>query len=125
MLVQCNLHNLRNLKITIYDVSELFSLVDCDEFMMIRRPHIIIDSSSNYSFDLEKSDDNNGPVIADRKYVTDVFKAFPDVYFTIKYPGKISTEKAIHIQKKYQNVEFKFINISVFRDSKVFSRHLE
>jgi hypothetical protein len=83
MLVQCNLHNLRNLKIKIDNQSQLFALVDCDEFKMIRRPHIIIDTSDGV-FDLEKSDDNNEPEDADRKHVTDLFKAFPDVYFTMR-----------------------------------------
>jgi hypothetical protein len=78
MLVQCNLHNLRNLKIKIDGVSKLFALVDCDEFKMIRRPHIIFNTRIDVT-DLEKSDDNNEPEDADRKYVTDVFKAFPDL----------------------------------------------
>jgi hypothetical protein len=59
-------------------VSQLFALVDCDEFKMIRRPHIIFNTSIDVA-DLEKSDDNNEPEDADIKYVTDVFKAFPDV----------------------------------------------
>ena len=42
----------------------------------------------------------------DRKYVTDVFNAFPDVSFTVNYYQEISIEKAISYHKKYQNVVF-------------------
>ncbi len=105
--MHCNLHNLPNLEITIKYVSELFALVDCEEFLMIRRPHIII-----FYLDvaeLEKSGDNYEPEDADRMWVKDVLEAFPDVYFTLKYiDGNISLEKAIQIQKKYQNVVFNF-----------------
>ncbi len=104
-------------------MSQLFALVECDEFKMIRRPHIIF-ITSNDVFDLEKSDDNNEPEDADRKYVTDVFKAFPDVYFTVEHFHNISIEKAIPFQKKYQNVVFRFESY-LNRDSKAFSRHLE
>jgi hypothetical protein len=60
--------------------------VDCEEFKKIRHLHII-HASNRYSdeFDLEKSDDNIKPEDADRKYVTDVFNAFPDVSFTMGY----------------------------------------
>ncbi len=41
--------------------------------------------------------------------MTDVFKSFPDVSFTLQYRGEeISIEKVINYQKKYQNVVFKF-----------------
>jgi hypothetical protein len=50
-----------------------------EKFKMIRRPHIIIFDFSSDIKKLEKSDDINEPEDADRKYVTDVFKAFPDV----------------------------------------------
>jgi hypothetical protein len=77
MLVYCNLHNLPNLEIEIDSVRQLFALVDCEEFMMIRSPHIKIISLD--LDDVEKSDDNNEPEDADREYVTDVLQAFPDV----------------------------------------------
>ncbi len=66
--------------------------MDCEEFKMIRRPHIIIRCIS-VEIHLEKSDDNNEPEDENRKYITDVFKAFQDVKFTvIDFRGEISIE---------------------------------
>jgi hypothetical protein len=59
--------------------------VDCVEFKKIRHLHIIANVSYSDKFDLEKSDDNIGPEDADRKYVTDVFNAFPAVLFTMEF----------------------------------------
>ncbi len=78
MLVHWSLHKIRNLLITIYSGDQLFALVDCEEFKMIRRPHIYCDFLYS-DYNLEKSEDNIEPVNAERKYVLDVFKAFPDV----------------------------------------------
>ncbi len=56
--------------------------MDCEEFKKIRHLHIII--TDRYGkIDFEKSDDNIKPEDADRKYVTDVFNAFPAVSFTL------------------------------------------
>ncbi len=43
MLVDCNLHNLRNLEINNMDRNKLFEFVDCEEFKKIRHLHIIVD----------------------------------------------------------------------------------
>jgi hypothetical protein len=59
-------------------MDQLFALVDCEEFKMIRRPHIYCDFTFD-DYNLEKSDDNIEPEDAGRKYDLDVFKAFPDV----------------------------------------------
>ncbi len=56
--------------------------MDCEEFKKIRHLHIIIVAGLNNPIHLEKFDDNIKPEDADRKYVTDVFSAFPDVSFT-------------------------------------------
>ena len=45
--------------------------------MMIRHPHINL--YGIHVIELEKSDDNNEPEYAGRKYVTDAFNSFPDV----------------------------------------------
>ncbi len=82
-----------------------------EKFKMIRRPHIIIFDFSSDIKKLEKSDDINEPEDADRKYVTDVFKAFPDVQFTMTYGFQISIKKALDFHKKYQNVNFNFREI--------------
>ncbi len=80
---------------------------------MIIRPHIIIRLVGRDKIVLEKSENNIEPEDADRKYVTDVFKAFPDVQFTLEnIKTRISYEKAIDIQKKYQNVNFEYLEIS-------------
>jgi hypothetical protein len=79
MLVNCNLHNLRNLEINLKGKNELFALVDCEEFMMIRNPHITFGTNYGDKIHLEKGNDNIKPEDADTKYVADVFKAFPDV----------------------------------------------
>jgi hypothetical protein len=57
--------------------------VDCEEFKKIRRLHIIFNVSFLDEIDLEKIDDNIKLEDADRKYVTDVFNAFPAVSFTL------------------------------------------
>ncbi len=50
MIVDCKLHNLSNLVFKILEFeNRLFSLVDCEEFKMIRRPHIIIADHNNYN----------------------------------------------------------------------------
>ena len=78
--------------------------MDCEEFKKIRHLHIIVKGGYD-KIDLEKSDDNIKH--ANRKYLADVFNAFPDVSFTCDYRGKeISIEKAINYQKKYQTVIF-------------------
>ncbi len=88
--------------------NQLFALVDCEEFKKIRHLHIIFHVSLSDKIYLEKSDDNIKPEDADRKYVGDVFNAFPAVSFTLKYFLRgISSEKAIQYHKKYQNVVFK------------------
>ncbi len=46
---------------------------------MIKRPRIVIRLNYRDKIDLEKSDDNMEPEDAEKKYVTDVFKEFPDV----------------------------------------------
>ncbi len=123
MLVDCKLHNLCNIEINI-QVNKLFDLVECEEFKMIRCPHIIIQELSDEN-DLENSDDNIEPRDANRKYIGDVFKAFPDVQFTIySIRCKISSEKAINFHKKYQNVIFDFNEI-YDGPLEAFSRHLE
>ncbi len=53
--------------------------MDCEEFKKIRHLHIIVHDRYKSKIDLEKSDDTIKPEDADRKYVTDVFNAFPDV----------------------------------------------
>jgi hypothetical protein len=78
MLVFWSLHNIRNLEIYIKGIDQLFALVDCEEFKMIRHPHIYCLFDHEY-YNLEKSDDNIEPEDAGKKYVLDVFKAFPDV----------------------------------------------
>jgi hypothetical protein len=85
MLVDCNLHNLFNLEIKFDEENQLFALVECEEFKKIRHLHINIDIENEDEFDLEKSEDNIKPEDAGRKYVTDVFNAFPDVSFTMVY----------------------------------------
>jgi hypothetical protein len=87
MLVDCNLHNLRNLEIKIWKEDQLFALVDCEEFKKIRHLHIIITDIYG-KIVIEKSEDNIKPEDADRKYVTDVFNAFPAVSFTLEYERK-------------------------------------
>jgi hypothetical protein len=94
MLVNYKLHNLRNLVINLGD-DKLFALVDCEEFKMIRRPHIIIKIISSF---LEM-----------RKRMTDVFNAFPDVLFTIETHERPSSEEINNDHKKYQNVVFKYL----------------
>ncbi len=90
-------------------MDHLFALVDSEEFKKIRHLHIIVKGGYD-KIDLEKSDDNIKH--ANRKYLADVFNAFPDVSFTCDYRGKeISIEKAINYQMKYQNVVFKFCSI--------------
>jgi hypothetical protein len=79
ILVRDNLHNLPKLEITIYRYNQLFDLVDCEEFKMISRPHIIIYPIGGNSIPLRLSDDNIELRYGDRKNVSDVFKAFPDV----------------------------------------------
>ncbi len=79
ILVRDNLHNLPKLEIKIYKYNQLFDLVDCEEFKMISRPHIIIYPSTGNSIPLRLSDDNVELRDANRKNVSDVFKAFPDV----------------------------------------------
>ncbi len=61
--------------------------MDCEEFKMIRHLHIIIVDIRNI-INFEKSVDNVRPEDADRRYVTDVFSAFPDVSFTLEYVKK-------------------------------------
>jgi hypothetical protein len=78
MLVNCNLHNLRSLEIKLKGLNILYGLVGCEEFKMIRRPRIFIYAYDD-KIDLEESDNNIKPEDADRKYLTDVFKALPDV----------------------------------------------
>jgi predicted TIM-barrel fold metal-dependent hydrolase len=93
---------------------------------MIRSPRIII-TNYNSGIDpkilLEKIEDNILLEKAEGKYITDVFKAFPDVSFEVHW-GRISFEKAIDIQKKYQNVFFDFFSIKD-RTYEAFSRHFE
>jgi hypothetical protein len=98
MLVQCNLHNLRKLSIKIRTFEQLFDLKRCKEFKIIRRPHIILDIRyDDEEYRLEDSD---------------VFKAFPDVKFTISgYEGDVSIDKAIDFHKENQNVLLEFKNI--------------
>ncbi len=91
--------------------------MECEKFKMIRRPHIIITNFGD-KIELEKSDDTNKPEDANRKNVTDVFKAFPDVQFTMIYNARISFKKALDIQKKYQNVNFDFVYIEEQRNSR-------
>jgi hypothetical protein len=125
MLVDCNLHNLFNLEIIFNKGNQLFALVDCEEFKKIRHLHIIFHFQYGDKFDLEKSDDNIKPEDAGRKYVTDVFNAFPDVSFTMEYRTySISIKEAIYYQKKYQNVVFKF-EIIQDRTYSAFSEHLK
>jgi hypothetical protein len=101
MLVNYNLHNLRNLEIKIIQVDHLYSLVDCEEFKMIRHLHIII---YGWNYILKREDDMKPSKI---KLLTDVFSAFPDVSFTFEYKSHdISIENAIKFQKKFQNVVF-------------------
>ncbi len=70
--------------------------MDCEEFKQIRHLHIIIDDRNEDEIDLEKSGDNIKPEDADRKYMTEVFNAFPAVSFTLDYMLKaISSEKVI------------------------------
>ncbi len=69
----------------------------CKEFKIIRRPHIILEIKGKVDIRLEDSD---------------VFKAFPDVKFTISdYKGQVSTKKAIDFHKENQNVLLKFTNV--------------
>ncbi len=69
--------------------------MDCEEFKKIRHLHIIITDKYD-KIDLEKSDVYIKPEDADRKYVTDVFNAFPAVSFTMEfYRYDKSIEKAI------------------------------
>ncbi len=66
----------------------------CKEFKIIRRPHIILKLYGNVDIRLEDSD---------------VFKAFPEVKFTIDgYDGDVSIDKAIDFHKKNQNVLLEF-----------------
>jgi hypothetical protein len=70
--------------------------LDCEEFKKIRHLHIIANLFDYDEFDLEKSVDKIKPEDAGRKYVTDVFNAFPAVSFTLEYIlESISSEKAI------------------------------
>jgi hypothetical protein len=78
MLVHCNLHNLPNIQISINGINQLLAFVGCEEFKMIKRPHIIVNEFVE-KIQLEKSYDNIKPVDAGIKYVADVFEAFPDV----------------------------------------------
>ncbi len=66
-------------------MSQLSALVNCEEFKKIRHLHIILHVRYGDKIDLEKSDDNIKPEDADRKYMTDVFNAFPAVSFTLEY----------------------------------------
>ncbi len=98
--------------------------MDCEEFKKIRNLHIIL-----YCYNkiyLEKSDDNIKPEDADRKYVADVFNAFPAVSFTLEFDlgKKISSEKVIQYHKKYPNVVFKYSN-ALNRTYSAFCEHLE
>ncbi len=58
--------------------------MDCEEFKKIRHLHIL-NHDWPKSIHLKKSDDNINPEDADRKYVTDVFNAFPAVLFTMEF----------------------------------------
>ncbi len=98
--------------------------MDCEEFKKIRHLHIIFDVSQSDKIDLEKCDDNIKPEDADRKYVTDVFNAFPAVLFTLEYNVWLSSEKAIQYHKKYPNVVFIFPYIQN-RTYSAFCEHLE
>ncbi len=104
-------------------MSQLFALVNCEEFKKIGHLHIILDVSLGKNY-LEKSDDNIKPEDADRKYMTDVFNAFPAVSFTLEYWYQLSSEKAIQYHTKYPNVVFKFDN-SIKRTYSAFCEHLE
>ncbi len=71
----------------------------CKEFKTIRRPHIILDISYD-NVDIRRLEDS------------DVFKAFPDVKFTISgYKGDVSIDKAIDFHKENQNVLLEFWNV--------------
>jgi hypothetical protein len=96
MLVQCNLHNLRKLSIKIRTWKQLFDLMGCKEFKIIRRPHIILDIVYD--------------ILNIRMENSDVFKAFPEVKFTIiGYKGNV--DKAIDFHKENQNVLLEFKNV--------------
>jgi hypothetical protein len=97
--------------------------VDCEEFKKIRHLHIILNVGLSKIY-LEKSDDNIKPEDVDRKYMTDVFNAFPAVSFTLEYWNPLSSEKAIQYHKKYPNAVFKFDN-SINRTYSAFCEHLE
>jgi hypothetical protein len=70
--------------------------VDCEEFKQIRHLHIFFDFGNDSVIRLEKSDYNIKPENPTRKYMKDVFNAFPAVSFTLKYHGECySSEKMI------------------------------
>ncbi len=87
---------------------------------MLRCRHIYIANCEDYFID-----SNHKPKDADRKYAKDVFRAFPDVQFTINCEGNISMEKAIILQKEYQNVVINFRKINDRYKIEAFSQNLE